>query len=47
MVNIDLYGQISSESSGIRHISWREREQDFVMGAYLSKILCLRVMPSE
>lgn len=36
-VDIDLYGQISSESSGIRHISGAGGQQDFVMGAYLSK----------
>lgn len=35
-VDIDLYGQVSSESSGIRHISGAGGQQDFVMGAYLS-----------
>lgn len=36
-VDIDLYGQISSESSGIHHISGAGGQQDSVMGAYLSK----------
>ena len=36
-VDIDLYGQVSSESSGIRHISGSGGQQDFVLGAYLSK----------
>jgi len=36
-VDIDLYGQVSSETSGIRHISGAGGQQDFVMGAYLSK----------
>lgn len=36
-VDIDLFGQVSSESSGIRHISGSGGQQDFVMGAYLSK----------
>ena len=36
-VDIDLYGQVSSESSGIPHISGAGGQQDFVMGAYLSK----------
>ena len=36
-VDIDLYGQVSSESSGINHISGAGGQQDFVMGAYLSK----------
>ena len=35
--DVDLYGQISSESSGLRHISGAGGQQDFVMGAYLSK----------
>lgn len=35
-VDIDLYGQVSSESSGIRHISGAGGQQDFVMGAYLA-----------
>ena len=36
-VDIDLFGQVSSESSGINHISGSGGQQDFVMGAYLSK----------
>lgn len=36
-VDIDLFGQIESESSGIRHISGAGGQMDFVMGAYLSK----------
>ena len=36
-VDIDLYGQVSSESSGTRHISGAGGQQDFVLGAYLSK----------
>ena len=35
-VDIDLYGQVSSETSGIRHISGAGCQQDFVLGAYLS-----------
>ena len=36
-VDIDLFGQVSSESSGLRQISGAGGQQDFVMGAYLSK----------
>ncbi|MEG1657513.1 MAG: butyryl-CoA:acetate CoA-transferase [Oscillibacter sp.] len=36
-VDIDLFGQVSSESSGTSHISGAGGQQDFVMGAYLSK----------
>ncbi len=36
-VDVDLYGQVSSESSGIRHISGAGGQQDFVLGAYLSR----------
>ena len=36
-VDIDLYGQISAESAGTRHISGVGGQQDFVMGAYLSE----------
>lgn len=36
-VDIDLFGQISSESSGIKQISGAGGQLDFVMGAYLSK----------
>ncbi|NVN89468.1 MAG: butyryl-CoA:acetate CoA-transferase [Desulfuromonadales bacterium] len=36
-VEIDLFGQISSESSGIKQISGTGGQLDFVLGAYLSK----------
>ncbi|MGI6512542.1 MAG: butyryl-CoA:acetate CoA-transferase [Catenisphaera adipataccumulans] len=36
-VDVDLYGQVSAESSGTRQISGAGGQQDFVMGAYLSK----------
>ena len=36
-VNVDLFGQVSSESSGFRHISGAGGQLDFVLGAYLSK----------
>lgn len=36
-VDIDLFGQVSSESSGINHISGAGGQQDFVMGAYLAR----------
>ena len=36
-VDIDLFGQVSSESSGTGHISGAGGQQDFVLGAYLSK----------
>ncbi len=36
-VDIDLYGQISSESSGIKQISGAGGQLDFVLGAYASK----------
>lgn len=36
-VDIDLTGQVSSESSGIKHISGAGGQLDFVLGAYLSK----------
>lgn len=36
-VDIDLYGQVSSESSGTTHISGAGGQMDFVLGAYLSK----------
>lgn len=35
-VDIDLFGQISAESSGVRQISGAGGQMDFVMGAYLS-----------
>ncbi|WBW49569.1 butyryl-CoA:acetate CoA-transferase [Peptoniphilus equinus] len=36
-VNVDLFGQVSSESSGYKHISGAGGQLDFVLGAYLSK----------
>jgi butyryl-CoA:acetate CoA-transferase len=36
-VDIDLFGQVSSESSGTHQISGAGGQLDFVMGAYLSK----------
>ncbi len=36
-VNIDLFGQVSSESSGFKHISGAGGQLDFVLGAYKSK----------
>lgn len=36
-VDIDLFGQISSESSGFRQITGAGGQLDFVLGAYLSK----------
>ncbi|MDO5713065.1 MAG: butyryl-CoA:acetate CoA-transferase [Tissierellia bacterium] len=36
-VNIDLWGQVSSESSGYKHISGAGGQLDFVLGAYESK----------
>lgn len=36
-VDVDLFGQVSSETSGVRHISGAGGQQDFVLGAYLSK----------
>lgn len=36
-VDIDLFGQVSSESAGIKHISGAGGQLDFVLGAYLSK----------
>ncbi|SDE76759.1 acetyl-CoA hydrolase/transferase family protein [Sporomusa acidovorans] len=45
-VEVDLYGQISSESSGIRQISGTGGQLDFVTGAYLSRggksFICFR-----
>ncbi len=35
-VDIDLFGQISSETSGFKHISGAGGQLDFVLGAYLS-----------
>ena len=36
-VEVDLWGQITAESSGPRHISGSGGAQDFLLGAYLSK----------
>lgn len=36
-VDVDLFGQVSSESTGVKHISGAGGQLDFVMGAYLSK----------
>ena len=36
-VDVDLFGQISSESSGTRQISGAGGQLDFLLGAYLSK----------
>ncbi len=36
-VEIDLFGQVNAESSGIRNISGAGGQLDFVLGAYLSK----------
>ena len=35
-VDLDLFGQISSESSGTKHISGAGGQLDFVLGAYMS-----------
>ncbi len=36
-LEVDLYGQISSESAGARHISGTGGQQDFSTGAFMSK----------
>lgn len=36
-VDVDIFGQVNSESAGIRHISGAGGQLDFVLGAYLSK----------
>ena len=36
-VNLDLFGQVASESAGVRQISGAGGQLDFVLGAYLSK----------
>ena len=45
VIDMDLFGQASSETVGTTHISGTGGQQDFVMGAYLSKggkgFLCL------
>jgi len=44
-VEIDLYGQVASESSGVRHISGTGGQLDFIYGSYKSKggkgLVCL------
>ncbi len=35
-VDVDLFGQVNSESAGTRHISGAGGQLDFVLGAYLS-----------
>lgn len=35
-VDLDLFGQINAETSGVRHISGAGGQLDFVLGAYLS-----------
>jgi acyl-CoA hydrolase len=37
VVEVDLYGQVSSESSGFRHITGTGGQFDFAYGAYHSK----------
>ncbi len=36
-VDVDLYGQVNAESAGTKQISGAGGQQDFVLGAYLSK----------
>lgn len=36
-LEVDLFGQVSSESSGLRHISGTGGQLDFVAGSYLAK----------
>ena len=36
-VEVDLFGQVASETAGFRHISGAGGQLDFVLGAYLSK----------
>lgn len=44
-IEIDLYGQVASESSGVRHISGTGGQLDFIIGSYYSKggkgLICL------
>jgi butyryl-CoA:acetate CoA-transferase len=44
-IEVDLYGQVASESSGIRHISGTGGQLDFILGSYYSKggkgLICL------
>ena len=45
-IEVDLFGQVSSESSGLRHISGSGGQLDFVTGAYSSRggksFMCFR-----
>ncbi len=36
-IEVDLYGQVASESSGIRHISGTGGQLDFITGSYISR----------
>jgi len=36
-VEVDIFGQVASETSGVRHISGAGGQLDFVLGAYASK----------
>lgn len=36
-IEVDLFGQVASETAGLRHISGAGGQQDFMLGAYLSK----------
>ena len=51
-VDVDLYGQVNGETAGIKQISGAGGQQDFVLGAYLSKggksFICLssRIRPT-
>ena len=36
-LEVDLYGQVNSETSGLQHIGGNGGQLDFVLGAYLSK----------
>ncbi|MDQ7092302.1 acetyl-CoA hydrolase/transferase C-terminal domain-containing protein [Desulfosporosinus sp. PR] len=44
-IEVDLYGQVASESSGIRHISGTGGQLDYIYGSYKSKggkgLICL------
>lgn len=44
-IEVDLYGQVASESAGIRHISGTGGQLDFISGSYISKggkgLICL------
>lgn len=51
-VDVDLFGQVNAESSGIRHISGAGGQQGFVLGAYLSRgcksfICCFSTMTDK